>query len=129
MTDCMWCKHNPHSSTCNLDSVCDFKTLAYEKDAIIVRLQEESEFIVGIKKSLANMSVDKLELYAETDLRDLLDKLKGVSIMSSVLQTEFGMSERELKQLIVVEKDSFMQKAKLASKLSILKKSRGGKKW
>jgi len=124
---CKWCIHNPYAPHCDSDGNCDFKNLQYEKDAILARLKSESEMIRDMKKMLVDAPMDKLELIAEDEIRNILDATKGMQIMVDRLVADFGMSEKELKDYLDVQKDSFYARAKMAAKLSALKKSRGGR--
>lgn len=110
-TGCLW--HDTLKQGCGPD--CDFKTLPYEKDAIIARIKEEMNII------------KKLQITAETDvaaLNKLMDKLYGVSIMGKTLQEKFDVSVKELKKIMGSEMSRF-ERMKLATKLAIMRKSRG----
>lgn len=108
---CKWCKYNP-----GCDDSCDFRSLKYDKDAIIDRMKEELDFVKALTKE-----IEKAE-----NIDRISDKLYGVSIMSQSLREDFGVKDAEIGR-IVGSKMSIITKAKLASKLMKMKKERGKK--
>jgi len=120
--NCKWCTHNPYSSHCDSDGNCDFKNLPFDKDAILERVKAERSIIQDAKEKIISTSSESI---ADEEVAQVLDSMKGIQIMVDVLMKDFGMSEKELKDIISLQKDSFIQRAKMASKLSALKKSRG----
>lgn len=124
---CKWCIHNPYAPHCDSDGNCDFKTLPYTKDAILERLKAETDMIKDAKKKLVDTPMDRLQVIADDEVRRIVDATKGMQIMVDRLIADFGMTEKELKDTLEVQKDSFMTRAKMAAKLSSLKKARGKK--
>ena len=122
---CVWCKYNAHG--CNTAD-CDFKTLAYEKKAILERLTIERVKVDGIReKFLANGKELSDEMMIE--VADMVDVMKGMQIMVDRLVTDFEMKNDEIYEEVgfTQSKLSFVAKAKLMLKLRQLKKKRGAK--
>lgn len=117
--ECHWCKHNPYS--CDKTN-CDFKSLAFNKEAILIRLKEESKKINTYKQQIVSGKMTQEE--GEKIFADILDVIEGIKIMSAVAQKEFGATEDELKA--AMEK-SEVSKVSLAMKALQMKRNRGGK--
>lgn len=123
---CPWCKYNNHG--CD-ESDCDFKTLPYEKDAILDRLTIERKKIDGVRKKFSEFKGKELTDDLNRDLAWMLDVMKGMQIMVDRLVADFGMKNEEIQGLVGFNesKMSFVEKAKLMMKLRKMKELRRGK--
>jgi hypothetical protein len=116
---CPWCQYNNHQcTTAELKKNCDFRTLAYNEDAIIERMQQEMIHLKADQTALKSRA-------SEEGVRLMLDRVAGMQIMMSRLQEDFGMSEEEIRKKVGWEKKSTVEKAKVAAMLGMLKKTRG----
>lgn len=112
---CPWCKFNK-SSCDGVEETCDFKSLPYEKDAILARIKQEYEKVQELKKGRT------LESY-----KDIVDKVAGIQIMTERLKEDFGVEGDEVRKLSGVDELSTVNKLKLSAKLKVMQHSRGGK--
>ena len=121
-TGCPWCDYN---AFCKQEKECDFRSLSFRKDMIMARIETEIDWIVTARKtalsSAANM-LKKREL-----LEGIIDRTKGIEIMTSVLKAEFGVKDDELKPMFMAAKMSSMEKLKMYSQLKTLKRAGGSK--
>lgn len=109
MTDCVW----RDKGVCLLKAPdclgsCDFKTLAFEKDAILQRIVFERRQIT----KMYFLSKDRKK-------EQILDKTRGVILLYDVLQKFFGMPNPLKKKVNVLITDdermkSVMKKKELA---------------
>jgi hypothetical protein len=105
-----------------VEQACDFRTLKYEKDAILVRLNEEN-----VKHNTDMDVLLKVELQADVEtrmIRDIFDRLSGMQLMVERLKADFGMSDDEIKKQGGFRELNLIQKAKLAMKMQMFKKTR-----
>lgn len=124
MVGCPWCKYNPGCGDPMVE--CDFKSLPYEKDAIIKRLIKEREWIDTVKMQMLDGVYGKSD--AEEVMAGVVDRSKGMQIMVGRLVVDFGMDEEEVKKAAGFKKDSFLVRAQLAAKVAQMRKSRGKSK-
>ena len=117
---CPWCPYNNHG--CNKED-CDFQNLPYEKEAILTRIKEERARIEDMKESISEM-VEMPE--AEDAMATAVDVTKGIQIMMSRLQADFGMSLDDVKKVVGDEKSTgFGQRVRLMAALAKMKRKRG----
>jgi hypothetical protein len=112
---CPWCKFNK-SSCQGVEASCDFKSLPYEKGAIVMRIKQEYGKIQELKKS-PNPDT----------LRDVVDKIAGIQVMSERLREDFGMAGQDIRREAGIEELGTIEKLKLGYKLKLMQRSRGGK--
>lgn len=123
---CPWCKHNPFGCE---EVDCDFRTLPYEKEAIIGRLVEERKKIDAFKERMSGREMSQGEMGKMlVEVRDVVDVSRGMQVMVDRLVADFGMTEKEVHDAVGFDegKMSMVQKAKLWMKLRELKKRRTG---
>lgn len=87
---CPWCDY----SKCPQDVDCDFRSLKFERDAIFARIDQEIEWIIDARKKITGRIT---EVQKEKLVAGILDRLKGMNIMTTVLKNEFGVSDEKLK--------------------------------
>jgi hypothetical protein len=115
---CEWSKYNG-----GCGEPCDFKSLPYEKDAILERIRKESDWLTTKKQSISLSSDVEV---AEKLFLEIADKLKGIQIMVLRLQIDFGMTNKELREILKVKKDP-ISSMKLSLLLAKQKFKRGKK--
>jgi len=128
MTDfqpCPWCKHNPGCENEDFQSKCEFKSLPYEKEAIMQRLKFEWSEIQRLRGVLVN---EKEREEAEKLARDVMDKSQAVQTMMGVLNTDFKMRQGTILRELKIERPGIVESVKLMAKLQKMKHERGGKK-
>lgn len=121
MVGCPWCKYNPGCGDPKVE--CDFKSLPYEKDAIIKRLIKEREWIDSVKLQVLDGVYSKDSV--EEAIAGVVDRSKGMQIMVDRLVADFRMDEGEVKRAVGFKKDSFLVKMQLSAKIAQMRKSRG----
>jgi len=121
--ECPWCKFNSYG--CDNDT-CDFRTLEFQKPDIIARMKSEMKIIDDVKTRL----IEGDDQPAEEEIAGMFDRVKALDIMSKALQTDFGMTEEEVKVQAGFDKKKKVKlgsKLRLIRKLSSMKKARGKK--
>jgi hypothetical protein len=78
------------------------------------------------EKDLLEKMKEKLDVGDEELLRDLFDKLAGLTIMTNVLIEEFKMSKEEVRDAVGFKETSWADKLKLMTKVKLMQKKRGG---
>jgi glutaredoxin len=123
VVDCPWCKFNPQ---CDKADSCDFRSLPYEKDAIIERVKKENAEVEKIKSHvLQDREQYKVQ---EKMLRDAFDKMAGVKIMCDRLEADFKMTELQIREACGLKSLTLLQKAKLVMIAQQFKMNRGSKR-
>jgi hypothetical protein len=117
---CPWCDKNRYG--CSRDENCDFRSLPMEKKAIEGRIDKEAKEIRRIKDEMAFDNRDILNAWNE-----LSDRMRGLEVMAEVLQTDFCVSEDEIKRLMKPAKQGLAGKTKLMLRMAQLKAERGKK--
>lgn len=112
---CPWCDY----SKCPQDADCDFRSLKFERDAIFARIDQETEWIVDARKKLTSRIT---EVQKEKLVFGVLDRLKGMTIMATVLKNEFGVSDEKLKPHFKKSTMSLSERLALASVASKMKR-------
>ena len=114
--ECKWCVYN--GGACKeserVRKACDFRTLPFEKDAIIARMREEKEFLARVVKEKSSATED--------DLRIAMDKAAGMVIMSKVLMEKFGVKKEELQRELGSKELSWSERMKLALAVKMMQK-------
>lgn len=120
---CPWCKYNPYG--CVVEE-CDFKTLPYEKNAILKRLKKEKKKVDEMRAMIKDADIKKLEPEVFEKVQDVLDLLKGMQIMVDRLVADFGMTTDEVYNVVGFGNDkmSWLDKAKIGIKLAKLRRMR-----
>jgi len=127
---CSCCKYNPR---CNKED-CDFKDLKYEKEEILLRLKKEKEHVDSLKEKVGDLNSKGFDEDSVKNLMTILDIAKGMQIMIDRLCIDFGMTEKEIKDIVDLnkknenEKMSYIQRAKVALKMRKLLNARSKKK-
>jgi len=116
-SDCPWCAFNP---LCDKADSCDFRSLKYEKEAILERVKSELVEVDRLKKGVLKSDDDERLIM----LRSAMDRLAGVNIMSARLKVDFGMTDEGLRVACEMKEMNFMQKMKLAILLKKMQMSR-----
>jgi GTP-binding protein EngB required for normal cell division len=113
---CKWCTYR--KAPCEFVEAmdCDFKTLAWDKTAILQRMYEETVKVQALQKK-----IDKLD---HREMFEMLDILVGMGIMTKVLKEEWHMTDEEIEVQAKLPKLSWMQKAKLMAKVKMMEKQR-----
>ena len=122
---CPWCKYNPGCENENFHEQCEFRTLPFEKDAIMGRLKSEWVEIQRIRGELVN---EKDGMKAEKMARDVLDKSQAIQVMMGVLRNDFKMRQGTILREMKIERPGVVESVKLMAKLQKMKHERGGKK-
>ena len=124
---CPWCKYNPYG--CIPDD-CDFKTLPYEKEAILKRLREEKKNIDKIRDKALDVDLKNATPETMKDMQSMVDISKGMQIMVDRLVADFGMKNDEIYVAVGFDKSkmSWANKMKLTMKLMRMKEKRKGGK-
>jgi hypothetical protein len=78
--DCKWCINSQCRSGNEKD--CDFKTLPYEKEAIIERINEEFGLVEDALRNAKNTDKQQTKEF-------IRDKLVGMKVMVEVLRDDF----------------------------------------
>lgn len=115
---CPWCDYN---AFCKQEKDCDFRSLSFRKDMIMARIETEINWIVTARKTALSPLASndkKREL-----LEGIIDRTKGIEIMTSVLKAEFGVTDDELKPMFMAAKMSSMEKLKMYSQLTKMKRA------
>ena len=106
MINCPWCKFTP---TCpvreGMKENCDFESLPYEKEAILKRVRSEVASIDELKAKIMEMPDS-----SKGWLMEVIDKIRGIEIMSQRLIADFGMTMEDIKKEAPAEKFTFVQK-------------------
>lgn len=124
---CPWCAFNKRG--CGDKLTCDFRTLKYEKQAILDRMKEERKRIETFKDTMIGVVFGD-EKDAEKMMNDVVDITVALGIMVERLKEDFGMNESEIFKEVKYSEgavDVWVKKAKLVSALSRMKRRRGGK--
>lgn len=118
---CAWCKHNPFNCE-GVETACDFRTLPYDKDAIMNRLQEEYVKYSADRKKL----VDGKDLKEQMQVaNDVVDRARGMQIMVDRLNKDFGVPLEQIKKEVGFEPVRFVDRVKLATMAATMKRTRG----
>ena len=117
---CPWCQYLPQGK-CTAKE-CDFKSLPYEKEAILKRLSQEADAVAYVRDEIA-----RSDDFNADEFEKIMDISFGMQIMVTRLKADFGMQDEEIKKYIGVKKMSMWQKAKLAAKMQQMKGLRGRK--
>lgn len=112
---CHWSKYNG-----GCGDPCDFKTLPYEKEAILERMQTEAKWLKDQRESISAKMDVKM---AESIFFQISDKIKGIQIMVERLKADFGMTDKELRSIMKTKQDPIAS-AKLALALTKLQLKR-----
>jgi len=118
---CKWCKRN--NGACNTKELvkdCDFRTLPYERNAIIVRAKKELETVKQIREKLKD---EKDAGVIQSMVVDASDRVAGIRIMLDALQEDFGVKDPE--GVVGMPKVGMLDAMKLAIKLKQMEKTRG----
>ena len=108
-----------------MESRCDFKTLLYDKDAILNRVRSEIAEIDKAKKLVLESTDSDLQLGL---MVDVVDKMKGIDIMSQRLIADFGMTFEQIKKEAPSEPFSWMDKIRLGMALKNAQNRERGRK-
>lgn len=122
--ECPWCKLNNFG--CDNDT-CDFRTLEFQKAEILERMKSEVKIVEGVKSRLYALGDDQP---SEKEIAGMFDRVKGLDIMSKALQSDFGMTEDEVKVQAGFDKKKKVKmgsKLRLVTKLARMKRRRGKK--
>jgi hypothetical protein len=122
--ECAWCKFNPYG--CDNDT-CDFRTLEFQKIDILERMKSEVKIIDDVKSRLYALGDDQP---SEEEIGGMFDRVKALDIMSKALQSDFGMTEEEVKVQAGFDKKKKIKmgsKLRLITKLAKMKRQRGKK--
>jgi hypothetical protein len=122
---CLWCKHNPGCENEDFQNQCEFKTLPFEKDAIMQRLKFEWSEIQRMRAELVN---EQEREKAEKLARNVMDKSQAVQTMMGVLRVDFKMRQGIILRELKIERPGVVESVKLMAKLQKMKHERGGKK-
>jgi len=99
---------------------CDFRTLPYERNAIIVRAKKELETVKQIREKLKD---EKDAGVIQSMVVDASDRVAGIRIMLDALQEDFGVKDPE--GVVGMPKVGMLDAMKLAIKLKQMEKTRG----
>lgn len=128
--ECRWCKYQ-QDEVCPVPDDCDFRSLKFEKGAIIARAKKEARKLAQIRAKIVRMTYQD-EDSAVKAMGELMDLAKALEIMVLVLQTDFGMERFEVRKIIKEHRMSILEKAKMASMMMNMnirdKKKIGGKR-
>jgi hypothetical protein len=115
---CSWCKYR--QTACDVEDAvsCDFKSLDFEKEAILKRIRDEMVDVMEKQKHIDTMS--------HKDIFEMMDKVTGVSIMIKVLKEEFKMTDDEIKSKAKIPALSLVAKVKLLAKIKMMERQRAG---
>jgi hypothetical protein len=111
---CDWCSYRA-GGKCHDEADCDFKSLKMDKAAIIERIKQEVGVIEDLRKKVNLLSIQD----AQVAYFNVIDTAKGIDIMAKVLEERFGMSEDEVKGIVVGARS-----AKTSAVLARMKASR-----
>jgi hypothetical protein len=115
--ECSWCLHNDGLCDERHIDTCDFRKLKYEKKDILFRLEKEGLRISTLKKKIADGDVDSA--------KELVDVLKGVSIMMKRLEIDFKVKRDVAMKAAGMSDVSFFERLKLIAKIQSLQSERG----
>lgn len=110
---------------------CDFKTLPFEKKAILERIKQEKIQINSIKEEIIAAQKSNLPLVSDNKISDMADKIKGIEIMTEALREKFSMSVDEIKQGVGVKELTLSERIALKinlRKVLMAKRKNRGKK-
>ena len=97
---------------------CDFRMLKYEKEDILRRIQKEVSAIDDMKEKILRTGDVGLVV-------GMMDKAKGIDIMSQRLVADFGMTYGQIKETMPSRKFSLADKARLAMAIREWGRERG----
>jgi hypothetical protein len=118
-SDCNWCKSSGDGTkkVCRAgnEETCSYKTLPYQKDEIIKRIDFEMDYV---KKFLSNIKEIKDKAELQDKVRDMADRLSGVKMLMDVLRTDFDYNYRNLRNplefsILVAKANKHLKKAGL----------------
>lgn len=113
---CPWCVHNEFRCGEEEEKTCDFKTLKFDRESILRRMESEHEKIEEMKK--------RVEKGDTSAVNDLVDKSAGFSIMMRRLEVDFGVKREDIMRRFGMKDLTFTEKVRLVTKLAQMKEQR-----
>lgn len=119
---CPWCRYA--EGGCSGDE-CEFRTLPYEKGAILARLKKERIRIEVVRGRIVAMRYAAKE-EMEEDVRQMFDVISAMQTMIDRLVADFGMTAEGVRGKIgAVQKIGKAELALALARMKRLKKRKG----